>query len=766
MKNKIILLITYISLFFTANVLAQFSWERAQGLPGGNIKASVEFNSKKYIMTDKNLYSSTDGRTWEISLEAQSDQTFLDLTKNDEAIWISVNTQDKILYSTDGTNWQVTNQGFEGIMFAFTIYGHKKSVYAYISDGYLYRKDSLNGTWNKLSQVGSLGSILKVEMADSLLFAYGNRTEQFGGSNFLVSSDSGKTFTAMGKTDNLPFTDSFAFPSATLDHFIQLDDSLYSVTANQLGIFSIHFGDSLWDKKIPTGNNLQIPRATQQIKDNDHIIVATASGLFKTNLTYENGEPIGTGYPAGNISSFKKFNDGSYIIDSQTSGLLYLQDESSNYTSQMVKGINEGGSEEELLVSDNNNLLTSSNAGIYKSNNSGDSWENITSTLTEILGFEFFGDNNGGFGLFSGNDILFLRYQLFDSNAEERIRYFASEDGGVSWTKLVFNNNISIDLNAGISLTTSGDNYILSGFVEEDGTKANIYLSSDLSFEESERVFQSESAFFDDIKFFVIENILMRTTINSARERHLLVSTDGGSSWELKELNVDVGADFFNITNLVEYNGTLIAFYQFGSTPEKYNIYSSDDDGATWKLRTEGEDLFGVYHKMFKIDEQFYLVKLDGTMATFDVDSWTIEDQETIGKDLFGIGFASYLPSGNTIIGFNTEGIYRMNVARGTVVSNEEEFLSLPNTTSLRQNYPNPFNPSTVIPFQLNSATQVTLTVYDMMGRKVQTLLNNQLLSQGNYNITFNAGTLASGIYFYRLESGTNVLTKKMMLIK
>ncbi|MCS7210102.1 MAG: S8 family serine peptidase [Chloroherpetonaceae bacterium] len=89
----------------------------------------------------------------------------------------------------------------------------------------------------------------------------------------------------------------------------------------------------------------------------------------------------------------------------------------------------------------------------------------------------------------------------------------------------------------------------------------------------------------------------------------------------------------------------------------------------------------------------------------------------------------------------------------------------LPRTFELAQNYPNPFNPSTAISYQLPTATNVVLKVYDMLGREVATLVNARQ-EAGRYQVTFNATNLASGIYFYRLQAGSFVETKKMMLVK
>ena len=84
---------------------------------------------------------------------------------------------------------------------------------------------------------------------------------------------------------------------------------------------------------------------------------------------------------------------------------------------------------------------------------------------------------------------------------------------------------------------------------------------------------------------------------------------------------------------------------------------------------------------------------------------------------------------------------------------------------ALNQNYPNPFNPSTVISFDVPKSGFINLSIYNILGEKVATLINAQM-EQGRYNQTFDASNLTSGVYVYRLTSGNIVLTKKMMLTK
>ena len=89
----------------------------------------------------------------------------------------------------------------------------------------------------------------------------------------------------------------------------------------------------------------------------------------------------------------------------------------------------------------------------------------------------------------------------------------------------------------------------------------------------------------------------------------------------------------------------------------------------------------------------------------------------------------------------------------------------VPIVYSLKQNYPNPFNPLTKIKFDVARLIDVNITVYDVTGRLIQTLVNERL-QPGSYETAFDGSRLSSGVYFYRMESGNFRETKKLLLLK
>ncbi|MCF8242357.1 MAG: T9SS type A sorting domain-containing protein [Melioribacteraceae bacterium] len=111
------------------------------------------------------------------------------------------------------------------------------------------------------------------------------------------------------------------------------------------------------------------------------------------------------------------------------------------------------------------------------------------------------------------------------------------------------------------------------------------------------------------------------------------------------------------------------------------------------------------------------------------------------------------------------EGAAWENLTEVTSIRETRNSDVIPTDYKLSQNYPNPFNPSTKINFAIPAAGQVSLKIYNILGQEIATLLN-AFRNAGTYTINWDASNLSSGIYIYRLESGSNVITKKMTLLK
>ncbi len=140
---------------------------------------------------------------------------------------------------------------------------------------------------------------------------------------------------------------------------------------------------------------------------------------------------------------------------------------------------------------------------------------------------------------------------------------------------------------------------------------------------------------------------------------------------------------------------------------------------------------------------------------------------EPVGDDFFHpvLYHGAFDPvDGLWLEGWTAASFYGMLTPTAVGVDEEMDDV-IPNTFSLSQNYPNPFNPTTTIRFNLPKAVNVTLSVYNVMGQKVATLVSGELNS-GVHRVEWNAADLPSGMYIYRLEAGSTILNKKLTLLK
>jgi len=198
-------------------------------------------------------------------------------------------------------------------------------------------------------------------------------------------------------------------------------------------------------------------------------------------------------------------------------------------------------------------------------------------------------------------------------------------------------------------------------------------------------------------------------------------------------VNLNVDGNFNNITVVFEYD----------STEVDYSAFSSIQVGS------------GNYVNATEVNP---------TSATFNFNSLTLQNSEL---DLGNVIFNYNETKGDISIStkYSFDGVnwnYGPTIILSPTAIGDE---LVPTKFSLSQNYPNPFNPSTTINFALPISTEVSLKVFDILGREIATLVNEQM-AQGIHTIQFDAKHLASGVYFYQLEAGKFRTVKKMMLLK
>jgi len=226
-------------------------------------------------------------------------------------------------------------------------------------------------------------------------------------------------------------------------------------------------------------------------------------------------------------------------------------------------------------------------------------------------------------------------------------------------------------------------------------------------------------------------------------------TTDSGSNWSINY--VDHLTSFRDITFANGNTGFAVGL------EGKY--YRTINGGLDWQQIDLGTNE-SFYSIKFVNDLTGFLTKDHGVLKSTDAGLTWSEIMVESNDTLFSIFFV------NAETGYSSGTKGRLfKTTSGGVLGLNQTSTEIPNAYSLEQNYPNPFNPATNIKFAIPKLANVRLAVYDLLGREVESLVNQQL-SPGIYEVNWNAAKFSSGIYMYRLVTNDFQMVKKMSLIK
>ena len=169
-------------------------------------------------------------------------------------------------------------------------------------------------------------------------------------------------------------------------------------------------------------------------------------------------------------------------------------------------------------------------------------------------------------------------------------------------------------------------------------------------------------------------------------------------------------------------------------------------------------DAAGIRQTLASSDDA---LNTDNSWAEYSVGFDASTMPASVGKKL-SVYLDNVSPTGSSWCAID---LVRINANHAVVATSVSGTNMKPYEFSLAQNYPNPFNPSTSISYTLKNNGKVRLAVFDLLGREVS-VLANEIQTAGQHEVKFSANSLSSGVYFYKLQAGNQVITKKMMLLK
>lgn len=285
-----------------------------------------------------------------------------------------------------------------------------------------------------------------------------------------------------------------------------------------------------------------------------------------------------------------------------------------------------------------------------------------------------------------------------------RDRIFRSTDNGATWTEFTVSHNTALQ---GLDFAAQGDLWVfvavnVGAIISTDGGANWAPVNPDFIISETN----------------IINGDIYGSTFG-------MYKLNAANEWELNVTGWPGVNPFWATGKAITGNGQAVFAYAQGLLES--SVYQSDDNGASWHL-VAGD---------FPTD------------GTFVLNEFLAADQNFV--------YCYYYPLDQA-----QAGIYRAPLAPTAI---EDDTHGFPGSFELTQNYPNPFNPSTRISYQLPAANNVTLKVYDVLGREVQTLVN-EFQSAGRHTVSFNAQHLSSGVYLYTITTGNFQASKKMLLVE
>ena len=332
-------------------------------------------------------------------------------------------------------------------------------------------------------------------------------------------------------------------------------------------------------------------------------------------------------------------------------------------------------------------------------------------------------------------------------------RVLRSTDSGANWiqeTRPTSRNLYAVSIGASFAVITG-----------EEGT---ILVSTDTGQTWSPRTAGTASILFG-------VSIFGPTAVGVGGQATAVNSVDTGGGWGLEVLGPTQQLFFYGISLVSATTGWAVGSY----APTGSIIIKSTNSGFTWGVQSAPTTniLFGV---AFASADSGTAVGFNGTIVhtTNGGIDWTNQESNTL-QALNAVAFVN----AHTGIAVGDSGTILRTTNGGLTDVEQQSAQTVPSEFRLEQNYPNPFNPTTVIRYQVptpggvegSGASHVRLAVFDLLGREVSVLVNEQKAA-GRHEVTFNASGLSSGIYLYRLEvraeaqGATFSSTKRLVLLR
>ena len=704
--KKILFIIFVFSQFLS---YPQIKWEPINSPKGGKITYLEVSNSGLYfagLQGDYIYVSSDSGKSWERTSLTSSyfNQIKADKDGNVFALADMATTQAGVfIYEPVTRYWRLINNGTPSVGARQITIAPNGDLFLATTGG-VYKSTDKGLNWSLSGLNGKFVRVIQVNN-NGVLYA----GIDWGG--IYKSTDYGSTWFKSGDIPNTHYP---------LMHIAE-DGTIFIVLYHDIpwiprGIYRSTDGGNTWQRK--DNGIIYLNIASMISIRTGTLVCAGPFGIFYR--TTNNGETweVTTRLPtASPISSICRLPDKSLLVGSNGIGLIKGNEEGKNF--KILENNFKKMGIRSLVTFNNNEMIAISVHDVFKTTDGGLNWKASSMGLV-------YRDKTNLFRTKSG--------RLFVTTLGNGT--FQSTDNGISWSSVNINTAGTLDK----PIIQKGNGVIFAKAVNADG----LVKSTD----------NGNTWTYLKAQFYNVVSALA-----AGPEGNIYVSSlgtfsksiDDGYSWQIKE-------------HLSTYTTAMKTFDNYIFLVSKYGILSiSEDKGETW---TEKDISNRAIQDLTITKDGTLLIAIPGIgikMSTDKGQSWT-----TVNDGISDLNVKSFYNDGNDKIYLctgkylsNGSGIYLLNLNTTGIKSVN----TIPKNYYLEQNYPNPFNPETAISYELPTLSFVTLKIYDLLGKEVATLVNEEKPA-GTYKVNFDASGLPSGIYFYRISAGSFHQTKKMVLLK
>jgi photosystem II stability/assembly factor-like uncharacterized protein len=650
-------------------------------------------------------------------------------------------TVDGLYYSTDdGLNWMPLNAGIE--TFEVTSVAAKTGYLFVGTLGYgVYRSTDDGQTWMAPVTGGDF-AVSSIVVKDSFIFAgtYDNGvyrsadngatwTESFPGflisilamcvnGNTIYASSYGMTYASTDNGDNwqeVPdLTTSFIYS------FYCSGDTIIGGAVNE--IYRSMDGGS-------TFTQIPIPFPSDVV--NTYSIVALDSTLYMATSFYgvyrstDNGStwsPANIGMGPKDVRALVAIDSSTLVAGTHYVGVFRSINGGENWNKSMA-GFLKGSTIATMISSGAIIFAGTRNDGMYRTIDNGATWIKLSSTNDTI-------NYAAVQGMCEKDEIIYAGPRFHFSST-----VYKSEDKGITWARS--GSGLADDLAIVYGMAISGDNILAA-------TDKGLYYSAN-----DGESWQLTNLFYSDIRDVAAgENNYVYAIVPGVG---IYKSTNNGIDWILSYPSL---VDFINLSAIdnYAYAGTFFegSFYtiNFGNTwphsagfPDNTSIFATQHVSNGLVLAGTSIEPFWIYASFN--DGVSFSPYSEGLAHHTPVEAFAVND--------------SFMFAGT-----DYNAVWR-RLRPGVV--NVKTPINTPQKFQLSQNFPNPFNPITTIQYVLTERAKVTLKIYDVLGNEIRTLVD-ETQSAGTHLQQWDGSGLPSGVYFYRLEGGPFVQTRKLLLLK